>query len=402
MSLPTATSSGCVASVASGDTIRSPRATSWRWWFGHLDADRRSTRDGRQDAHVDGGHRVGDVLLQAGDPGDLDAGPELELVAGDRRADGHPEQRASPHRATRATPAACRPRASTDLVRPPAPRRAVEDVSGGQHPVADASPPIGAPSAARLASPASCDVFGFGARRRRLAARRLVPAVVARRRSRRGPARAAPAMSRFAGDARARALRGARVVAARHDRCSASTCRRCPTGRPCRAARHGPGDHARGASRIVRNDVRVTSSAPPTQHGQQHDDGAGRGARSPRAVRRRRRRPSRRPRRCASGLGERGRVADDVQEPEHRTATTTTQPMTSRIGLDGAAPRHEDHAGREPRARRKRPSPRNHPASVSTPGPSGPGEVDVHAQGDQDAEPISATPTNSCSRPATA
>ncbi len=59
----------------------------------HLDADRRATRDRRQDADVDGRHRVGDVLLQARDPGDLHAGPELELVAGDRRTDGHAEQR---------------------------------------------------------------------------------------------------------------------------------------------------------------------------------------------------------------------------------------------------------------------------------------------------------------------
>ena len=54
----------------------------------HLDADRRAARDGRQDAHVGRRHRVGDVLREAGDPVDLHARAELELVAGDGRADG--------------------------------------------------------------------------------------------------------------------------------------------------------------------------------------------------------------------------------------------------------------------------------------------------------------------------
>ena len=58
----------------------------------HLDADRRAAGDRRQDAHVDGRHCVGDVLLQAGDPGDLDAGAEFEFVAGHGRADRHAEQ----------------------------------------------------------------------------------------------------------------------------------------------------------------------------------------------------------------------------------------------------------------------------------------------------------------------
>ena len=38
------------------------------------------------------GHGVGDVLVQAGDPGDLHAGAELELVAGDGRADDHADE----------------------------------------------------------------------------------------------------------------------------------------------------------------------------------------------------------------------------------------------------------------------------------------------------------------------
>ena len=58
----------------------------------HLDPDRRTPRDRGQDPDVGGRHRVGDVLLQGGDPSDLDARAELELVAGDRRADRHADQ----------------------------------------------------------------------------------------------------------------------------------------------------------------------------------------------------------------------------------------------------------------------------------------------------------------------
>ena len=59
---------------------------------GHLDADGRPAGDGGQDAHVGRRHGVGDVLVEAGDPGDLHPGAELELVAGDRRADGHADE----------------------------------------------------------------------------------------------------------------------------------------------------------------------------------------------------------------------------------------------------------------------------------------------------------------------
>ena len=59
----------------------------------HLDADRRLAGDRGEDAHVGGRHRVGDVLLQRRHPGDLHARAELELVARDRRADGHAGQR---------------------------------------------------------------------------------------------------------------------------------------------------------------------------------------------------------------------------------------------------------------------------------------------------------------------
>ena len=104
MSRPTATSSGCVARFASGDARMSPRATIWRSRVGHLDADRLAARDRRQDAHVGRRHRVGDVLVEARDPGHLHAGAELELVAGDRRAHHHARRAWSRRRAGRAPP----------------------------------------------------------------------------------------------------------------------------------------------------------------------------------------------------------------------------------------------------------------------------------------------------------
>ena len=94
MSRPMATSSGWVAADgrASFDSRMSRSETSWRVRFGHLDADGRLAGDGRQDAHVGRRHGVGDVLGEAGDPGHLDPGPELELVAGDRGPDPAPDQ----------------------------------------------------------------------------------------------------------------------------------------------------------------------------------------------------------------------------------------------------------------------------------------------------------------------
>ena len=59
---------------------------------GHLHADGLPARDGGQDAHVGGGHGVGDVLVEAGDPGHLHARAQLELVAGDGGADHHADQ----------------------------------------------------------------------------------------------------------------------------------------------------------------------------------------------------------------------------------------------------------------------------------------------------------------------
>ena len=90
MSRPMATSSGGLAGVRTGllgiqDVGQGHQLAGA---VGHLDADGRLARDGGEDAHVGRGHGVGDVLGQAGHPGHLDAGPELELEAGDRRA--HP------------------------------------------------------------------------------------------------------------------------------------------------------------------------------------------------------------------------------------------------------------------------------------------------------------------------
>ena len=62
----------------------SPRVTSWLAGVRDLDADGLPARDGGQDADVGRGHGVGDVLVEARDPGHLHAGAELELVAGDR------------------------------------------------------------------------------------------------------------------------------------------------------------------------------------------------------------------------------------------------------------------------------------------------------------------------------
>ena len=114
MSWPIATSSGWVAWRASATARMSPSDTSWRGVVGHLDADGRAARDGGQDAHVGGRHRVGDVLVEAGDPGDLDPGAQLELVAGDRRARRScPTSRVSTPWAGERLPRARGPRAST-------------------------------------------------------------------------------------------------------------------------------------------------------------------------------------------------------------------------------------------------------------------------------------------------
>jgi hypothetical protein len=56
---------------------------------GDLDADGLLAGDRGEDADVRGGQRVGEVVLELGDLGDLDAGREAQLVAGDVRARDH-------------------------------------------------------------------------------------------------------------------------------------------------------------------------------------------------------------------------------------------------------------------------------------------------------------------------
>ena len=50
---------------------------------GNLDADGALTRNGGEQTDLVGGHRVGDVLLQPRDPGDVDPPAPVDLVAGD-------------------------------------------------------------------------------------------------------------------------------------------------------------------------------------------------------------------------------------------------------------------------------------------------------------------------------
>ena len=62
MSRPRATSSGWVAAWASGGGQDVTDGDQLALLVGHLDADGRAARDRGQDAHVGGGHGVGDVL----------------------------------------------------------------------------------------------------------------------------------------------------------------------------------------------------------------------------------------------------------------------------------------------------------------------------------------------------
>ena len=57
-----------------------------RFAFGHLDADRLLAGDRREDPHVGGGQRVGEVVLEVRDLGDLDPRRQPQLVARDVRA----------------------------------------------------------------------------------------------------------------------------------------------------------------------------------------------------------------------------------------------------------------------------------------------------------------------------
>ena len=79
---------GCSLPRAAWLRSTSPRLTFSRSVFGISMPIADLPGIGRQDAHVGRGDGVRDVLGQRGDPLDLDAGAELDLVAGDRRAAG--------------------------------------------------------------------------------------------------------------------------------------------------------------------------------------------------------------------------------------------------------------------------------------------------------------------------
>ena len=70
---------GCTHDVAQADQL--PGVVRY------LHANGRTARNGRQDAHIGGRHRIRNVAVEAGDARYLHAGPELQLVAGDCRAD---------------------------------------------------------------------------------------------------------------------------------------------------------------------------------------------------------------------------------------------------------------------------------------------------------------------------
>ena len=114
---------------------------------GHLDADGRLARDGGEDAHVGRRHGVGDVLGQAGHPGHLDPGAELELEAGDRRPDpgarrGGSRRRGRPGPA----PAPPRRRRSASGPAPSSWRRAGATSAGSVQSPGDATPRARAPA----------------------------------------------------------------------------------------------------------------------------------------------------------------------------------------------------------------------------------------------------------------
>ena len=73
-------------------TRMSPSVTSWRWLFGTSTPIADCAGDRGEDPDVGRRHRVRDVVAERGDPVDLDAGRELELVAGDGRADRHADE----------------------------------------------------------------------------------------------------------------------------------------------------------------------------------------------------------------------------------------------------------------------------------------------------------------------
>ncbi len=73
---------GCFAFAASARAQHVAEGHDLAVGIGDLDADRALARDRREDAHLVRGDRVGEVLRERGDPLDLDARPELDLVLG--------------------------------------------------------------------------------------------------------------------------------------------------------------------------------------------------------------------------------------------------------------------------------------------------------------------------------
>ena len=84
MSLPSHTASGLACPGISPKM--SPRVTSFGREVRDLDADRLLARDRGKDPDLGRRERIGEVVLETGDLGDLGPGRELELVADDARA----------------------------------------------------------------------------------------------------------------------------------------------------------------------------------------------------------------------------------------------------------------------------------------------------------------------------
>ena len=80
------------AALASFDARMSPSVTSWRCLFGTSTPIALRPGIGARMRTSADGHRVRDVVAEARDPVHLHARRELELVAGDGRADGHPDE----------------------------------------------------------------------------------------------------------------------------------------------------------------------------------------------------------------------------------------------------------------------------------------------------------------------
>ena len=86
MSTPRPTARGWLAAAASGLRRTSPRVIKSSLAVGYFDPDGGFARNRDQQPDIGSGQGVGDVVGQARNPVDLDAGSELDLVAGDSGA----------------------------------------------------------------------------------------------------------------------------------------------------------------------------------------------------------------------------------------------------------------------------------------------------------------------------